>query len=93
MSPLIGLLLLCVISLSYSFAPPPAFLTTPTFTLSSTTTSLRLLGGDGDGPDPLTRDSEPDEFFSSKMDEMSDAEKLPIALLGLAGIRCVVKRE
>jgi len=37
-------------------------------------------------PKKLTRDSEPDEFFSSPMDKMSDQEKLPIALGGLAFI-------
>ena len=42
--------------------------------------------GDGDEPKKLTRENEPDEYFSSKLDEMSDSEKLPIALGGLAFI-------
>ncbi len=45
-----------------------------------------MFGEDPDAPKSLTRDNEPEEYFSSKMDEMSDAEKLPIALAGLAGI-------
>ena len=40
--------------------------------------------GDDDGPKPLTRDNEPEEMFASKMDKMSDAEKMPVALAGLA---------
>ena len=34
----------------------------------------------------LTRDTEPDEFFSTNTDKMSDSEKLPIAIAGLVGI-------
>jgi len=34
----------------------------------------------------LTRESEPEEFFSTNTDKMSDEEKLPIALAGLAAI-------
>mmetsp|Transcript_24988 Transcript_24988/g.68925 ORF Transcript_24988/g.68925 Transcript_24988/m.68925 type:complete len:106 (+) Transcript_24988:310-627(+) len=34
----------------------------------------------------LTRDSEPEEFFATNTDKMSDEEKIPIALAGLAGI-------
>mmetsp|Transcript_17042 Transcript_17042/g.23396 ORF Transcript_17042/g.23396 Transcript_17042/m.23396 type:complete len:105 (-) Transcript_17042:402-716(-) len=37
-------------------------------------------------PKKLTRENEPDEYFTSKMDKMSDEEKLPIALAGLAFI-------
>mmetsp|Transcript_35326 Transcript_35326/g.75407 ORF Transcript_35326/g.75407 Transcript_35326/m.75407 type:complete len:103 (-) Transcript_35326:349-657(-) len=34
----------------------------------------------------LTRDTEPDEFFSTNTDKMTDQEKLPIAIAGLVGI-------
>lgn len=34
----------------------------------------------------LTRESEPDEFFSTNTDKMTDAEKIPIAIAGLVGI-------
>merc|ERR1719491_1042763 len=44
------------------------------------------MGDDDEPPKQLTRDNEPDEYFSSKMDEMSDGEKLPVALAGLAAI-------
>jgi hypothetical protein len=46
--------------------------------------SMQFGGGEG-GP-KLTRDNEPDEFFSTNMDDMSDAEKLksPVVIGGLA---------
>lgn len=34
----------------------------------------------------LTRESEPDEFFSTNTDKMTDQEKIPIAIAGLVGI-------
>ena len=36
----------------------------------------------------LTRDSEPEEFFQTNTDKMTDEEKLPIAIAGIAFI-CV----
>mmetsp|Transcript_11766 Transcript_11766/g.15352 ORF Transcript_11766/g.15352 Transcript_11766/m.15352 type:complete len:97 (+) Transcript_11766:110-400(+) len=46
-------------------------------------TSLNGFMGDPERP-KLTRDSEPEEFFATDMDKMSDEEKIPIALAGLA---------
>ena len=44
----------------------------------------------GFGIDPeqkkLTRENEPEEFFSTNTDKMTDQEKLPIAIAGLVGI-------
>lgn len=41
-------------------------------------------------PDPdqkrMTRENEPDEYFVTNTDKMSDEEKLPIAIMGLVGI-------
>ncbi len=34
----------------------------------------------------LTRDNEPDEYFSTNMDKMSDAEKIPVAIGGFVVI-------
>eukprot|EP00428_Durinskia_dybowskii_P012469 CAMPEP_0170213174 /NCGR_PEP_ID=MMETSP0116_2-20130129/6208_1 /TAXON_ID=400756 /ORGANISM="Durinskia baltica, Strain CSIRO CS-38" /LENGTH=104 /DNA_ID=CAMNT_0010463719 /DNA_START=64 /DNA_END=378 /DNA_ORIENTATION=+ len=34
----------------------------------------------------LTRDSEPQDYFQTNTDKMSDEEKLPIAVAGLVGI-------
>ena len=33
---------------------------------------------------PLTRDNEPEEFFSTNTDKMTDEEKIPIAIAGFA---------
>lgn len=53
--------------------------------VSAPSTPLYMFG-EGEEPKKLTRDNEPDEYFSSNMDKMSDQEKLPIALAGLAFI-------
>ncbi|KAG7360238.1 hypothetical protein IV203_035337 [Nitzschia inconspicua] len=34
----------------------------------------------------LTRDSEPEDYFQTNTDKMSDEEKIPIAIAGLVGI-------
>ena len=31
---------------------------------------------------PLTRENEPDEYFATDMDKMTDAEKIPVAIGG-----------
>lgn len=55
---------------------------------SPRTASSPLNMGFGGEPEreKLTRESEPEEFFSTNTDKMSDADKLPIALMGLAGV-------
>ncbi len=54
---------------------------------ASSTSPLKMVFG---APDPdkkkLTRENEPDEFFSTNTDKMTDAEKIPIAIAGLVGI-------
>jgi hypothetical protein len=56
---------------------------------SSSSSSSPLNMGFG-APDPdqkrMTRDNEPDEYFVTNTDKMSDEEKLPIAIMGLVGI-------
>mmetsp|Transcript_15652 Transcript_15652/g.38555 ORF Transcript_15652/g.38555 Transcript_15652/m.38555 type:complete len:100 (+) Transcript_15652:87-386(+) len=48
---------------------------------------LNMAAFDGESERPaLTRDTEPEEFFSTNTDKMSDEEKIPIALMGLAGV-------
>mmetsp|Transcript_39286 Transcript_39286/g.80485 ORF Transcript_39286/g.80485 Transcript_39286/m.80485 type:complete len:109 (+) Transcript_39286:133-459(+) len=51
-----------------------------------TLSTLHMFGEGGDEPPKLTRDSEPEDYFATNMDKMSDSEKLPIALAGLAFI-------
>jgi len=50
-----------------------------------TTTSLNIDMGEPERK-ALTRESEPDEFFSTNTDKMSDEDKIPIAVAGLVGI-------
>ena len=45
-----------------------------------------MFGEDEEGPAPITRDSEPEEYFSSGMDKKTDKEKLPYALAALGAI-------
>ena len=75
--------LLAIITMASAFAPQPSQLSRTTNTLS--TTQIYQLGGEPERK-KLTRDSEPDEFFSTNTDKMSDEEKIPIAIAGLVGI-------
>jgi len=52
--------------------------------LPKTVVNMGFMGGDDDPPKTLTRESEPDDFFQTNTDKMSDEDKLPIALAGLA---------
>ena len=67
-----------------AFAPASSLSQRPA--VSTPKTAPLHMFGEGEEPKKLTRDSEPDEYFSSNMDKMSDEEKLPIALAGLAFI-------
>lgn len=69
-----------------AFAPSTPAVRPVSSTSSRTLSTLHMFGEGGDEPPKLTRDSEPDEYFSSNMDKMSDSDKLPIALAGLAFI-------
>ena len=74
--------LLAIITMASAFAPQASQLSR-TNTLSST--QIYQLGGEQERQ-KLTRDSEPDEFFSTNTDKMSDEEKIPIAIAGMVGI-------
>lgn len=54
--------------------------------VTKTTANMGFGMGDGEQPKKLTRDNEPDEYFSSNLDKMSDSEKIPLALGGLVVI-------
>ncbi len=78
--------LLAIVAMASAFAPQPSHLLTSSRTAPSTsTTQIYQLGGEPERK-KLTRDSEPDEFFSTNTDKMSDEEKIPIAIMGLVGI-------
>mmetsp|Transcript_5670 Transcript_5670/g.7093 ORF Transcript_5670/g.7093 Transcript_5670/m.7093 type:complete len:116 (-) Transcript_5670:264-611(-) len=76
------------------FAPTTTTTTTKSlmnnkYTTSSSSATPLNMGfglGDGDEPKKLTRENEPEEYFATNLDKLSDEEKLPIALAGLAGI-------
>ena len=78
-------LLLAVIMTASAFTP-----STPVNSLGAKTTLPKTRVNMGFGldeePKKLTRENEPDEYFTSQMDKMSDAEKFPIAMGGLAFI-------
>ena len=80
--------LLIIAATATAFSPAAPSRAVHTTTSSSRTTSSAL--GMGFMPEPerekLTRDSEPDEFFSTNTDKMTDEQKLPIAIAGLVGI-------
>ena len=82
---LVAALLVAVLSVASvgAFAPATSISQRPA--VSAPSTPLYMFG-EGEEPKKLTRDNEPDEYFSSNMDKMSDQEKLPIALAGLAFI-------
>lgn len=78
--------LLTILFFSTATAFTPIKSSIPTRAAPSTPTALK----EGLGIDPerkkLTRENEPDEFFSTNTDKMSDEEKIPIAIAGLVGI-------
>ena len=82
---LLAALLVAILSVASVGAFAPATSVSRRPAVSSPTTPLHMFG-EGEEPKKLTRESEPDEYFSSNMDKMSDEEKLPIALAGLAFI-------
>ena len=45
-----------------------------------------IFGGEGEEPQKLTRENEPEDYFQTNLDKQTDEEKLPIALIGLVGI-------
>jgi hypothetical protein len=66
-----------------------AFTPSPTRTLSTRDAPATPLSM-GFGMDPerkkLTRENEPEDYFVTNTDKMSDEEKIPIAIAGLVGI-------
>ena len=80
------LAILAILATASAFAPQPNhILSRSTTSTTPTTTQIYQLGGEQERK-KLTRDSEPDEFFSTNTDKMTDEEKIPIAIMGLVGI-------
>ena len=79
------LAILAILATASAFAPQPNHILSRSTTPSTTTTQIYQLGGEQERK-KLTRDSEPDDFFSTNTDKMTDEEKIPIAIMGLVGI-------
>ena len=87
-------ILLAIVAMTTAFSPSSSTVSRRVQSISSSssssyvrtsTTSLNIDLGEPER-EKLTRDTEPDEFFSTNTDKMSDSEKLPIAIAGLVGI-------
>ena len=62
-------------------------LASPTRSVAGTPIAVRMqMFGGSEKPEGLTRDNEPEEFFKTNMDDMTDAEKIksPVVIGGLA---------
>ena len=79
------LAILAILATASAFAPQPNHMLSRTTSTTPTTTQIYQLGGEQERK-KLTRDSEPDDFFSTNTDKMTDEEKIPIAIMGLVGI-------
>mmetsp|Transcript_88 Transcript_88/g.187 ORF Transcript_88/g.187 Transcript_88/m.187 type:complete len:103 (-) Transcript_88:347-655(-) len=82
------LTILFIATVATAFTAPSAThsLTRSTTTTSPPTTTTLFIDMGEPERKALTRDTEPDEFFSTNTDKMTDEEKLPIAIAGLVGI-------
>ena len=82
-------ILLAMVATVAAFSPGSMTRRVAVRSSSSSSSSSPLNMGFG-APDPdqkrMTRDNEPDEYFVTNTDKMSDEEKLPIAIMGLVGI-------
>ena len=84
-------LLLAIIATVSAFSPPASSTTSNHRVVRrSASTSLSLLQMGFGAPDPnqkkMTRENEPEDYFKTNTDKMTDEEKLPIAIAGLVGI-------
>ena len=77
-------ILLAIVAMTTAFSPSSSTVSRRVQSISSST-ALNIELGEPER-EKLTRDTEPDEFFSTNTDKMSDSEKLPIAIAGLVGI-------
>jgi hypothetical protein len=78
-SSFVTILIACIVLSSSAFAPNAMAKSIST----KNTLKMGFGMGDGEKPKKLTRDNEPEEYFSSNLDKMSDSEKLPLAIGGL----------
>ncbi|KAL3778988.1 hypothetical protein ACHAWO_009185 [Cyclotella atomus] len=71
-------------------ATAAAFTPSATHSLTRSSPRTSIIMKEGLGIDPerkkLTRENEPDDYFVTNTDKMTDQEKIPIAIAGLVGI-------
>ena len=84
------LLLVAIIATVSAFSPASTTSNHRVVVVRSASTSLSPLQMGFGAPDPnqkkLTRENEPEDYFKTNTDKMTDEEKLPIAIAGLVGI-------
>merc|ERR1712232_689254 len=76
-------------ALSFSVSTPKHTIsrkTIETFHGSKTRVMMGFRLGDDDNIPKLTRENEPEDFFATNLDKLSDKEKIPIAVAGFLGI-------
>ncbi|KAL7535119.1 hypothetical protein ACHAXR_007107 [Thalassiosira sp. AJA248-18] len=81
----LALLFIATVATAFSPSATRIHSVSSTTRQSPSTTQLNIDMGEPERA-ALTRDTEPDEFFSTNTDKMSDSEKLPIAIAGVLGI-------
>ena len=74
---------IAIASFSNAFAPSSQMSTLKAPAATSNTAIHMGFGMPDEEVKKLTRENEPEEYFATDMDKMSDAEKLPIAIGGL----------
>ena len=83
-------ILLAIVATVAAFSPGSMTRRVAVRSSSSSSSSSSPLNMGFGAPDPdqkrMTRENEPDEYFVTNTDKMSDEEKLPIAIMGLVGI-------
>ena len=77
---------ICSLFIALFVSSATAFVAPRSFAVQKVAPVKMGFGMGDEPPKKLTRDSEPDEFFATNMDKMSDEEKIPVAIAGLAFI-------
>mmetsp|Transcript_28171 Transcript_28171/g.50956 ORF Transcript_28171/g.50956 Transcript_28171/m.50956 type:complete len:98 (-) Transcript_28171:374-667(-) len=77
------LALLAIATMATAFSPSAS---SRVNSIASRSAPLNMGFGGEPERERLTRETEPDEFFVTNTDKMSDEDKLPIAIMGLVGI-------
>ena len=80
--PIATLIFTILIALSHSFAPSSQIQRVTNSPITSKSSIHMGFGMPDEEPKKLTRDNEPEQYFATNLDKLSDQEKLPIAIGG-----------